>query len=54
MINDVYAWLTDGSNWVGGSGDQALTRLYEHLLLTAVSVVMAKFQSARSTGGVGP
>ena len=41
MINDVFAWLTDGSNWVGDGGDQALTRLYEHLLLTVVSVVMA-------------
>jgi osmoprotectant transport system permease protein len=41
MINDVVAWLTDGSNWVGNGGDQALTRLYEHLLLTVVSVAMA-------------
>jgi osmoprotectant transport system permease protein len=41
MINDVVAWLTDGSHWVGNGGDQALTRLYEHLLLTVVSVAMA-------------
>jgi osmoprotectant transport system permease protein len=39
MINDVYGWMTDPTNWSGDDG--VPHRLLEHSLLTAVAMVVA-------------